>query len=129
MRTLSDGDALWVQSADGPPGRVSPDGSVVVATVRTTASLEGWRLAAACPRGRGSSARHPVQDIAASPDAPAPSRVHGRPPAAAPYGDQHHVVEHPVHDVLGTDDGVLVQVDTGRGERIDLGVGSWSWEP
>lgn len=123
-RTLSDGEALWVQSGDGPPGRVSRDGGVVVATVRTTASLERWRLAAAGPSGAWLVGEAPVQDIAASPDAPPPSAGSGRLLVAAPDGDLHQVlVEHPVHDVLGTDDAVLVQVDTGRGQRIDLAGG------
>lgn len=129
-RTLSDGDALWVQSGSGPPARVAPDGAVVVATVRTTATPERWRLAAAGPGGAWLVGQGPVQDIAASPDAPPPADGGSRLLVAARDGDVREVVvQHPVHDVLGTAEGVLVQVDTGRGRRIDLDLGSWSWEP
>ena len=129
-RTLSDGSALWVQSGHGPPARITPDGGVVVATVRTTASPARWRLSAAGPSGAWLVGERPAQDIAASPDAPPPSDGGGELLVATPDGGVRTVfVAHPVHGLVGTPDGVLVQVDTGRGERVDLGLGSWSWEP
>ena len=128
-RTLSDGDALWVQSGFGPPARVTADGAVV-ATVRTTGTPERWRLAAAGPGGAWLAADPPPQDLADAADAPPPWGTASRLLAATASGEVREVVvEHGVHDVLGGDDGVLIQVDTGRGERRDLGQGTWSWEP
>src|SRR4051794_6836020 len=129
-RALSDGAALWVQAAPGPAARVLPDGTVTVATVRTTADPQGSRLAAAGPAGAWLVPGPPLQDITTDPTAPPPDGGWTPLLLAAPDGTVRVVVvEHPVLDVVGTPDGTVLAVDTGRGARRDLGAGHWSWEP
>jgi hypothetical protein len=132
-RTLSAGDALWVQSGYGPPARVTPDGEVVAATVRTESAPASWRLAAAGPGGAWLMGYPPLDDDAAAPDTPPPGGGLTRLLAVSPEGDVREVVvEHAVHDVVGTGQGALIAVDTGRGRRVNIGHGTrpfWRWRP
>lgn len=129
-RVLSDGGGLWVQAGDGPVARVTGDGTVTVATVRTTTDTGGYRLAAAGRHGAWLVGPAPLQDIASSPDAPPPGRGWSRLLVAAPDGSVTAVtVQAPVVDVVGTDAGVYLLVESGRGTRRDLGVGHWDWVP
>ncbi|WNV74903.1 hypothetical protein [Geodermatophilus sp. DSM 44513] len=129
-RALSDGEGLWVQAGHGPVARVTPAGAVTVATVRVTTDTAGLRLVAAGAHGAWLVPPPPPQDLAHGPDAPAPAR--GWSPllvAAADGSVREVVVQAPVVDIVGSDAGVHLQVETGTGTRRHLGAGTWEWVP
>lgn len=110
-------DGIWVQRACGPVLLVRSDGSVV------GRRSGGRRLGVVTRHGAWCVPDRPLQDLAATEDAPPRDRGgYHRLSVAHPERTTVGVlVDAPVHDVRSEDGDLLLEVGTGRGTRRNLG--------